>query len=140
MERVGKRSRSKLFKFVFNFQGEGNAAMVYDVEAKTIRFGGALKFEMVMRKIVKRFFNAKNIRINCDREIKYKRRLEDRSGQVRYEWRTRRNGRIVFRFKCPNWQFKVGYKKMGQVRSEGKGKGKGELEFTEVESIGRIFN
>jgi len=133
MESVGKRKRGKLVKLLFNFSDRGRAAIVFDVEDKSIRFGGPIKLEMFMRGIVKEYLNAKDIVLDSDREIKYKRKFE-RDGQVCYEPRTRRNGRIVFKFKCQVWQFNMGYRKMCDNRSLK------ILDFTEVESIGRIFN
>ena len=133
MESVGKRKRGKLVKLLFNFSDRGRAAIVFDVEDKSIRFGGPIKLEMLMRDIVKEYLNAKDIVLDSDREIKYKRKFE-RDGQVCYEPRTRRNGRIVFKFKCQVWQFNMGYRKMCDNRSSQ------ILDFTEVESIGRIFN
>ena len=134
MEGVNWRRRGKLVKLLFKYPDNSSAALVFDREYKSIRFGGALKVELIMRDMVKKFFNAKNIVLDNSREIKYRRKVEDDSGQVRYEWRTRKNGRIVYKFKCEIWRFNLGYKRMCQVRSEG------ELKFDEVESIGRILN
>lgn len=129
-----KNKIGKLVKFMFKFGTEGKAAVVFDHEKNVMRFGGPKKFEMYMKELMKHYFNATEFILDNHREIKYRRKRVDKSGQVTYENRIRTNGRIVFRFKCPVWRFKNGYQAMSQLRSEGR------LNFDEVESIGRILN
>lgn len=127
---MAKRNTTKIafyFQQVERQMSSPPAAIVYNWEQKIIKVGGSTKYEIALKDIIKGFFG--KIELN-HRGSRFTSGYDNTVGRIR----KRKKGKISFYGKCPNYRFKIGYRKLCEARNSG------GIVFSEVQSIGRAFN